>query len=295
MAGLKEIRRRIGSVQNTRQITRAMKLVSAAKLKRAQDAALNGRHFTNELRDSLDTVIGDLPSTFNSPVLQAHEDIKRRRIILVGGERGLCGPYNTNIIREIHNDLTGSDVKNEFIPIGKRMVLAAKRFEWDVVESFEDLSEDATVWEMDEVVQKCVDDFVAGEYDELRIYYTEFVSAVTQNVKKYTLLPMSATGEKVDDALPTKGAACMNPKLKYDPLPETMFEKLYPLTLLAYIKLAGLEAKASEHASRMTAMDSASNNANELLEKLKLYYNRARQSAITTELMDVIGGAGALE
>ncbi len=294
MAGLKEIRRRIGSVQNTRQITRAMKLVSAAKLKRAQDAALNGRHFTKELLASLETVIGDLPSTFNSSVLRAHDDVKLRRIILVGGERGLCGPYNTNIIREIQSDLTASDVKNEFIPIGKRMVIAAKRFNWDVVEAFEDLSEDATTWEMDEIVNKCVDDFVAGEYDELCIYYTEFVSAVTQNVTKHTLLPMSALGENVTTALATNSGH-MDPRLKYDPLPEKMFEKLYPLTLLAYIKLAGLEAKASEHAARMTAMDAATNNASELLDKLKLYYNRARQSAITTELMDVIGGAGALE
>jgi F-type H+-transporting ATPase subunit gamma len=271
-----------------------MKLVSAAKLKRAQDAALNGRHFTEELLSSLESVLGDLSVNFTHPVLPAHNKVRRRRIIVVGGERGLCGPYNTNLVRAVLSDTAESELEYEFIPIGRRMVAAAKRFNWNVIESFESLADDATEWPMEELVERCVKDFVAGEYDELCMYFTRFASAVSQAVTMRTLLPMTAIEEQMAEAFATETRG-LDLRLKYDPLPEEMFEKLYPLTLLSFVRLAGLESKASEHAARMTAMDAATNNASELLEKLKLFYNRARQSAITTELMDVIGGAEALE
>ncbi len=295
MAGLKEIRRRIGSVQNTRQITKAMKLVSASKLKKAQSATLNGRHLTKELILTLKTLLADLPSGFSSSAIETREKVNKKRIIVIGGERGLCGPYNTNLARRIQSDYADSlnkGIKVDFIPIGRRAVSFIARNNWEIVESFEGLPEDASAWPIEDVLNKSVEDFISKKIDNLSLYYTRFESVVSQSVVREVLLPLGENENlRIEEDVNRGGGF----DLKYDPLPKKMFEDLYPFVLLSVIRLAGLESKASEHAARMTAMDAATSNASELLDKLRLYYNRARQSAITTELMDVIGGAEALE
>jgi F-type H+-transporting ATPase subunit gamma len=293
MGGLKEIRRRITSVHNTKQITRAMKLVSAAKLKRAQDAAVAGRGYLDELCRVLAKVSNELPDGFNHVLLEKRTEVKTRQAIVIAGERGLCGGYNTNLLKAVYANENKAGVKTSVVPIGRRAVSAAKKSNWTIAKNYEGLSEDALTWPVSEMVSSAVRDFAEGKCDEVVVYYTKFVTAITQQVTRQVLLPFSADHFP---AKPKKGTVGNSVELesKYSPSPEEIFSKMIPLLIQTQIIQCGLESKASEHASRMTAMDSATTNAEDLIGKLRLYYNRARQSAITTELIDIVGGAEAV-
>ena len=293
MSSLKEIRRRITSVGNTKQITRAMKLVSAAKLKRAQGAAENGRSFEERLDALLKDIQEDLPEGFSNPLLEKRREIKRRRIVMIAGERGLCGAYNTNVVKAVRPLVESSTAEVDVVAIGRRAKSSAHRFGWNLADSYEGLSDDATLWPSSEIAEKLVSDFIAGECDEVVLVYTKFKSAMTQIVTEQVLLPFTAPEVEVNvDQQEEEDSPRLS---KYDPRPEAIVSQLVPLLVTTKVCQAGLESKASEHGARMTAMDSATRNANELIDKLKLYYNRARQSAITTELIDIVGGAEALK
>lgn len=292
MSNLKEIRRRIGSVKNTKQITRAMKLVSAAKLRRAQEAAVSGRGFSERLKEVLATVSAAASSDFSHPLLEAREEVNARRVIVIAGERGLCGAYNTSVFKAVEKqDIRAAECDLDFVPVGRRTVAYARQNSWKVSSEYEGLPEDAGRWPIAEIVEQQVRAFIAGECDEVVLYYTEFVSAMTQHVKREVILPFSVElgtdtaqegGEQLNDA-------------KTDPPAEELIGKMIPLLINTRLTQAALESKASEHASRMTAMDSATRNADELMDTLRLFYNRARQSAITTELIDIVGGAEAAQ
>jgi F-type H+-transporting ATPase subunit gamma len=291
VATLKEIRRRIASVSNTKQITRAMKLVSAAKLRRAQEAAIGGRAFSDRLGGVLAKVSAGLPDNFSHPLLERRGEIKTRTIIVISGERGLCGAYNSNVYKAVVAQDDFAAAETQIVAIGRRTSAAARSRGWTLKASFEGLSEDAASWPISDIVDALIEDFVSGKSDEVVLYFTKFVSAMTQQVERETLLPFGAgefskAGESNGDPEALEGA-------KYDPSPEEIFARLIPLVIKTKLTQAALESKASEHAARMTAMDSATRNANDLIDKLRLFYNRARQSAITTELIDIVGGAEA--
>lgn len=306
MSGLKTIRRRITSVRNTRQITRAMKLVSAAKLRRAQDAATGGRAFGDELQALLQTVMRAVKERatdgFTHPLLEPRSSVKKRWVLMVSGERGLCGAYNANVLKAIQTQeqpTPGADAKVSIYPMGKTARSAVKRLGWrglhlvpgSVDEERWLLGEDANKWPADEIAAWLINAYIAGECDEVVIYYTKFQSAMTQVVTRDVLLPVS-TGVDVTTT-DTKGS---KPDLTvFDPTPEALLAQLFSFLIATRIRQAGLESKASEHAARMTAMDSATRNADDLIDKLKLFYNRARQSAITRELIDIVGGAEAVK
>lgn len=293
MSGLKTIRRRITSVKNTKQITRAMKLVSAAKLRRAQDAALNGRHFSDELGKMLQAVISELPPDFEHQLFaNAERPVRRRRAILIAGERGLCGAYNTNVIKALNADVLSSDVEWEIVSVGRRAVSAVRKQQWTTVREFEGLSDDASLWPLPEMSDELVKGYLEGQFDELVIYYTKFVSAMSQQVSVQRLLPVERPAPP-DTA--TMQEARTFDTTRFDPEPVRLLERLIPTLVRTALTQAGLESKASEHAARMTAMDSATNNADDLISRLRLFYNRARQTAITRELIDIIGGAEAIK
>lgn len=295
MSGLKEIRRRIQSVVNTKQITRAMKLVSAAKLRRAQDAATNGRVYRDRLQGVLETVAVDLNRSFDS-VLLTKREVKKRRVIIIAGERGLCGAYNTNVIKSvIANDLANKEVVLEFVPVGRRAVAASNRYALNVIEAYESLPEDANFWPIDKIISKSIEDFKTGACDEVVVYYTTFVSAMTQQVTREVLLPLTSLDSASLDSKSSAQARNLPGQIKYDAEPEAIVANILPLLTRTRLLQAALESKASEHAARMTAMDSATNNADDLIHSLRLYYNRARQSTITRELLDILGGAEALQ
>ena len=296
MSGLKEIRRRISSVKNTKQITRAMKLVSAAKLRKAQEAAVGGRDFATRLEEVLEQVTQNLPKNYSNPLLEEPENKEVVRIVFIGGERGLCGAFNTNLLKAV-NAYT-SEQKLEYVPIGRRAVAFAKAREWKTVSEYEGLSEDAGKWPIAEIIEQQVNDFLEGKVQEVILFYTQFKSAMTQVVKTEKLLPFKLdqkhTAVKVEATEETEQEED-NREFKFDSPSEVIVFEMIPLLINTKLTQAALESKASEHASRMTAMDSATRNADDLIDKLKLYYNRARQSAITTELIDIVGGAEAAQ
>ncbi|HMO17674.1 MAG TPA: ATP synthase F1 subunit gamma [Oligoflexia bacterium] len=292
MSGLKIIRRRLSSVKNTKQITRAMKLVSAAKLKRAQDAALGGRKFSNRLDEVLLAAISQLPSEFNHPLIESRP-IKRRAYVLFAGERGLCGAYNTNVgkacIASVNN---GAEVEPVFFVVGRRAEALAKRSSWTVQESLVGLPEDPSQWPLNELGASLVSMFETKVVDEIVLIYTKFVSAMSLVVTEEVLLPFSVSSGVVNEAV-GDSATGLAGNVKVEPSAPEVFSSVLPLVLKTKLFQAAYESKACEHAARMTAMDSATRNADELIGKLLLFYNRARQRAITSELMDILGGAEA--
>ncbi len=297
MSNLKEIRRRIGSVSNTKQITRAMKLVSAAKLRRAQDAATGGRDFSKRLDRILAELMSSLPEDFSHPLLEKREVIKKRRLVVVSGDRGLCGPYNTNVQKAVIKELEASEAENvevDMIAIGRRAVSSVNARGWNLVEGYESLATDPTEWPISEITTRCGNDFESEDCDEVILLYTHFHSAVSQEVTRVSLIPFEGTpvGTEAEDQSKDEEPASLN-KTKCDPDAESIVSELINVLISSKLTQAILESRASEHAARMTAMDAATNNASDLIGKLKLTYNRARQSAITTELIDIVGGAEA--
>ena len=294
MAGLKEIRRRISSVKNTKQITRAMKLVSAAKLRRAQDAAVGGKRYVGDLQTIMRRVVGNLPDNFEHLLLSQAKEVKKRRVIVISGERGLCGAYNSNVLKSLSSDLESEpQIEHDFIVFGRRAVTHARRSAWNVISEYEGLPDNASEWPIFEVGEQLIKDFLDAQFDEVLIYYTLFVSGVSQVAKKEHLFPFNFQSFKNEMQSEADGSGVEN--FKFSPSPEQIFSQLIPMVLKSRILQSAFESKASEHAARMTAMDSATNNANDLIEQLLLYYNRARQSAITTELIDILGGAEAVQ
>ncbi len=287
MSGLKIIRRRLASVKNTKQITRAMKLVSAAKLKRAQDAALGGRKFSERLDEVLLGAVSQLSENFENALIQVRP-VKKRAYVFFAGERGLCGGYNTNISKvALATVRENPEIENHFFVVGRRAEATAKRYSWNIRGALVGLSEDPSEWALSELGNELVSMYENKEVDEVVLLYTKFISAMTLQVTKERLLPFSLQSESPGtESLGTK-------KIKVEPSAEEVFSSLLPLVLSTKLYQAGYESKACEHAARMTAMDSATRNADELISKLLLFYNRARQRAITTELMDILGGAEA--
>lgn len=305
MANLKQIRRRIVSVKNTKQITRAMKLVSAAKLRRAQEMTENGRAYITHLERITQELVANLPENFTHPLLTPKEQVKTRRVIVIAGDRGLCGPYNGNITKAVQEEESKGSLAREFVVWGRRGVANAHRLNWKLLSSYEGTGEEPSRWPIDEIARGLVLSFQSGECDEVVLYYTSFISAMTQRVKREVLLPLSTAAtnlfaskghvlqnqEKQHENMPTSTTGMM----KYHPEPSRIFESIIPLIIKGRLRQVIVESKAAEHAARMTAMDAATNNANDLIERLRLYYNRARQSAITRELIDIVGGAEALK
>jgi F-type H+-transporting ATPase subunit gamma len=300
MSGLKVIRRRLSSVKNTKQITRAMKLVSAAKLKRAQDAAVGGRKFSERLDEVLLGAISQLPEDFKNPLIEVRP-VKRRAYVFFAGERGLCGGYNTNITKAAIASVKDSPgIENLFYVVGRRAESGAKRNEWVIKRAFVGLSENPAEWPIDDMSDDLVSLYERKEVDEVVLLYTKFVSAMTLEVTREKLLPFSMENAAVRGSSNNKISSedsseniVQHKKLKVEPSPEEVFTSLLPMVLKTKLFQASYESKACEHAARMTAMDSATRNADELISKLLLFYNRARQRAITTELMDILGGAEA--
>lgn len=291
MPNLKAIRRRIQSVRNTRQITRAMKLVSTAKLKRAEEAALNGRLFSERLQAAILAVMAALPRGYQHPFIGTPKPGGMRRVVVITGERGLCGAYNTNVVKAAHAGELDAAVPVEFVTIGRRASSAAKRYGWKLANTIENLPDDINRWPIGEAVTQLLKNYTAGKFSEIVIYYTRFKSVMAQEVTRDLLFPI----DPAILAAGTNNGAIQAGQFRYHPDPEKIFDLMLPLYVRAKIYEAVLNSKASEHAARMQAMDAATRNADELIQKLTLFYNRARQSAITRDLIDIVGGAEALE
>ena len=297
MANLKEVRNRISSVKTTQQITKAMKLVSASKLKRAQDRIVQMRPYSKKLNSILSNLMESLEGEDISLALNKVREPKKVLIVLITSDKGLCGGFNSNLIKATRNLLAKTYATQlaagnvTLIPIGKKGFDYFKKVEkLNVNTAYQGLLNTLNFTASQEVSTTITKAFLDGEYDVIELVYAQFVNAATQNFEVERFLPVSSLGAG-------KGASKSKKKNDYlfEPDKHTLLEELAPKILNTQFFRALLGTNASEHGSRMVAMDAATNNAQEMIRNLSIQYNRERQAAITKEILEIVGGAAALE
>ncbi len=290
MANLKEVRNRITSVSSTQQITKAMKMVSAAKLKRATNAIVQLRPYAAKLKDILSNLSASLEDG-TSPFIQEREP-NRVLVIVVSSNRGLAGAFNANVIKSA-NLLIAERYSEQFkagnvsiVAIGKKAQDFYERRKYKVVGNNNDLYNALTFENASKITDDIMKGFVKRDYDRVEIVYNQFRNAAVQFLVTEQLLPVPKSSEQINTAN----------KVDYilEPGQEEIVEQLIPKSIKTQLYKAVLDSNASEHGARMTAMDKATENAGDLLKALKLSYNQARQAAITTELTEIVSGAAAL-
>ena len=288
---LKEVRNRIKSVTSTQQITKAMKMVSAAKLRRAQDAILQMRPYSRKLQDMLSNIVSSVSSDVSMPLADVRP-AEKVLLIAITSDRGLCGAYNANVIKLTKQVIdTRYEAQNKkgnvtILPIGKKAYEFFLRYNYKVVSDYWTIFSDLSFENVRRAAVYAQQGFLNKEYDRVEIIYSQFRNAATQEFTAEPYLPIPKVEQK-------KGSK--NTDFIFEPSMSTLLLELMPKILNTQVYKAVLDANASEHGARMTAMDKASENANELLKSLKISYNRARQAAITTELTEIVSGAAALQ
>jgi len=293
MANLLDIRRRIKSVKNTQQITKAMKMVSAAKLKRAQDRVVTARPFANKMAEVLGELAKRTDDDFHHPLMDQRGD-QRYLLVLITADKGLCGGFNTNLTKAAQSFIRENPEKTiEFMAIGRKGRDFFRNRHANITSEFIGLTGKGRVEfsEALEVARAIIKEYTEDtEIDKVFIIYNEFKSVLSQRVVLEQLLPVARAGAAEAEA----NQAVSLVDYIYEQPPEEMFSTLLPRLVETQIFRALLESVASEQGARMTAMDSASKNASELIESLTLNMNRIRQAAITNEIIEVVSGAAAL-
>ena len=284
MSGLKEIRNRISSVSSTMQITNAMKMVSAAKLKKAQDSISATLPYSNKLSELIKNISSSTDSDDTNPLFEKRES-KNLLIIAITSNKGLCGGFNSNIIKEVNNIKTTSASKRiDLLTIGKKGDdILSKKFE--VISSHNDVYDNFNYKNIKEIAETVMQKFSDKEYDEVTLVYNHFKNAATQIVTKEQYLPIE---ESADENNSVSGDYI------FEPNRPKILNELIPKSLSIQLFKAISDSIAGEHGARMTAMHKATDNASELRDQLKLTYNKARQTAITNEILEIVGGAEAL-
>ena len=295
MPNLLDIRRRIKSVKNTQQITKAMKMVSAAKLRRAQDRVLMARPFANKMTEVMGELAKRTDQDFHHPLLDLRGD-QRYLLVLITADKGLCGGFNTNLTKAAQAFIRDNPDKNvEIMAIGRKGRDFFRSRHATITSEFLGLTGKGRVEfsEALEVAQAIIKEYTEDkEIDKVFLIYNEFKSVLSQRVVLEQLLPVSRAEAGQEEEKPQQAASLVD--YIYEQPPEQMFTTLLPRLIQTQIFRALLESVASEQGARMTAMDSASKNASELIDSLTLNMNRIRQAAITNEIIEVVSGAAAL-
>lgn len=314
MANLKEIRDRISSVKNTRKITEAMRLVAAAKVRRAQEQVLRSRPFADRLArvlQNLNTRMGFAGA--DAPLLAARE-VRRITLLSVTGDRGLCGGYNSNIIKRTEQrfaELKGQGYEVDMVLMGRKAITYFQNRSYPIRATFTGLEQVPTAAEADNIASEVLAEFLSGSTDRVEIIFTKFINLVSSQPVVQTLLPLDPQGIAVSDdeifRLITRdgqlgvevskrenASAQLPSDFVFEQSPEQLLNALLPLYLSNQLLRSLQEAAASELASRMTAMNNASDNAKALAKSLTLDYNKARQAAITQEILEVVGGSSGM-
>ncbi|MCO6497704.1 MAG: ATP synthase F1 subunit gamma [Chitinophagaceae bacterium] len=288
---LKEVRNRIHSINNTQQITKAMKMVSAAKLRRAQDAIIKMRPYAEKLQEMLSNIVSNSDGSIGGS-LTKERPVEKVLLITITSDRGLCGGYNHGLIKLtkqiIQERYADQQAKGNvtILPLGKKSYEHFSKNNFKVVDNYWTIFSDLSFENVSKISKYVMNAYSEGEYDKVEIVYSEFVNAAVQRFECEQFLPVKKTvsskGESKADFI-------------FEPDQEALVEELMPKILNTQLFKSVLDAHASEHGARMTAMDKATDNAEELLKTLKISYNRARQAAITTELTEIVSGAAALQ
>ena len=284
MSGLKEIRNRISSVSSTMQITNAMKMVSAAKLKKAQDSISATLPYSNKLSELIKNISSSTDSDDTNPLFEKRE-LKNLLIIAITSNKGLCGGFNSNIIKEVNNiKSTSASKRVDLLTIGKKGDdILSKKFE--VISSHNDVYDNFNYNNIKEIAETVMQKFSEKEYDEVTLVYNHFKNAATQIVTTEQYLPIEDSTEENNS---------VSGDYIFEPNRPKILNELIPKSLSIQLFKAISDSIAGEHGARMTAMHKATDNASELRDQLKLTYNKARQTAITNEILEIVGGAEAL-
>ena len=280
---MKDIKRRIKSVSSTRQITKAMELVASSKLRKAKQRSENGRPYFEaqyELLSEIASVKKDFSTIFTEP-----REIKNRLFIVIAGDRGLAGGFNSNVLKHAVAAHKDDAVKPKIIAIGRKAVDFFEKRGYELVGRYPYFAEKAKTGNCMDIAQIAGDLFAVGEVDEVELFYTAFVSPLVQTPESAKLLPIANIGAGTGDD---------NGLITYDPSPEAVFDRVVPKFLMSMISCAVVESFASEQGARRTAMENATDNADEMIANLSLVYNRARQEKITNEITEIVSGANAL-
>ncbi|CAA9285582.1 MAG: ATP synthase gamma chain [uncultured Adhaeribacter sp.] len=293
MASLKEVRNRIVSVTSTQQITKAMKMVAAAKLRRAQDNIIRMRPYAQRLS----TILANLSRQVDGSVANVYaerREINRVLVVVITSDRGLAGAFNSNILKAANsliNERYSRQLaagKVDVLAIGKRGHDYFAKRDYNLVGNYTHVFLQLSFDTVRAAAERAMDAFRSGEYDQVDVVYNEFKNVATQIVRTEQFLPIQ------EQQLTTNAPAATNTDYIFEPSKEQIIAELIPKSLKIQFYKAVLESNAAEHGARMTAMDKATDNAGELLKELKLTYNRSRQAAITTEILEIVGGAEAL-
>lgn len=293
MPNLKAIRIRITSVKSTRQITSAMKMVAAAKLRKAQDKIVRLRPYANKLHEILINLTQSLADTEIESVYSRISSPEKILIIVITSNRGLCGAFNTNVIKETrrviadkyYQQYTKGNVR--FLAIGKKGLDYIKKQKLGIAGDFNDLLNDLTFEKASAIAEKVMQSFVSGEFDRVEIIYNHFKNAAVQQLTSETFLPV--------EVIPVKGEVSLPADYIYEPDQEAIVKELIPKWLKIQFFKAVLDSYVAENGARMTAMHKATDNATTMIRELTLQYNKARQAAITSQILEVVSGAEALK
>jgi len=294
MANLRDIRNRIESIKNTQQITRAMKMVAAAKLRKAQDRIIETRPYASKMKEVVARMVKS--SNDENVLLDNPETTHNVLFIIVGSDRGLCGGFNNNLFKVVEKEIDknySAFKKNDnlsLICIGRQAIKYFGKRNYNIQSKFPGFWDDIEFHKATAIMKSVINDFKSGTYDEVKLVFNEFKSVIAQNrliEQVLTINPATLVDEDQDVSHDTEYI--------FEPNADEILEKLLPLHLNLQLWKAILESNAAEQGARMTAMDNATENAQEMKEDLQLEYNRARQSAITTEISEIISGAQALE
>ena len=287
MATLKEIKTRIVAIKNTQKITKAMKMVAAAKLRRAQDKIISTRPYANKMNELLSHLISVAEKTINP--LTEEREVDKHLVVIISSDRGLCGSFNTNLLRFATEQINKLGEDTQLITIGKKSSVYFKKRGYNIIQSHVNVFSDLKIEVAKDIVKFIVQGYLDKEYDNVELIFNEFKSIVKQNAVAERFLPLSKPD--TDDADEKKSMI----DYIYEPSASEILNYLIPKQLDIQLWKALLESNAAEQGARMTAMEMATNNAADFLQDLEIMYNRARQESITKELLEIVAGAEALK
>ncbi len=293
MPNAREVKLRIRSVKNISQVTRALQAVSASKVRKAQQAVLHTRPYASKAWQVLQHIALQPGRAALHPLLTERTEIRNTLVIMISGDRGLAGAYNTNIVRFTHKEFDQYPHPVQYVTVGRKGRDLLLRQRKNVVAEFSDLPAAPSFADVSAIGRLAVDDFLTGKVDEVYLVYTDFINMIRQVPTKKRLLPLEAeTTEQQVQAL--SGGRKLSAAYIYEPSEEEILDEIIPRFTALQVYQAILESLASEHAARMVAMKNATENATELAGLLQLEYNKVRQQTITNEMLDIAGGAEAL-
>ncbi|MAR15920.1 MAG: ATP synthase F1 subunit gamma [Flammeovirgaceae bacterium] len=281
MPSIKEVKNRIGSVKSTQQLTKAMKMVAAAKLKKAQDKVLQLRPYSKKLNE----ILSNLSDSINNELFK-ERNVNKVLVVIVSSDKGLCGGFNSSLIKEFKSFSNDNNFNNiTVLPIGKKAYDFFKNSNFDLILDYWEELNEFSYEKSSEICDFIISSFIESRFDKVSIIYNEFKNVAVQKTVSENFLPVIQEETKQNDS---------NNNYIFEPQKNKIIDDLIPQTLKTQLLKSVLESNASEQGSRMTAMSQATDNAGELLKELKLTYNRSRQAAITKEILEIVGGAEAL-